>query len=783
MAMNSGRVVPARGGENPSTGRTVVGVVLLMALLFGTAAAATLQFKHVGERGVQAERDLQAVVSEMRRQDALEWRAISGRVPVVEVREEMAESREAARRLTADATLSGYGQEVESATDAYVRVVDEELRLLAAGEFEEAAEFDEEEVDPAFEAALDTVSEVRVQIADEATRARLLGDAGVVLTVVLSLALSATVHSRRRRAEVRRDAERRSEARYRTLVDQSSDLVLVTDRAGTVSYLSPSAERVLTRASGTGGAPDLALRLADVTHPQDQHVLATALAGLGPQHSSALEIRMGRDDAWRTFELSLQDLSDDAAVGGVVLTAHDVTDRQALQREVEHRALHDTLTGLPNRALLGDRFDRALRAAAREGDAVGLLLIDLDRFKEINDTLGHHIGDQLLVQVGPRVAGALRDSDTIARLGGDEFAVLLPGVGTHEDAVQVAEKVQEALGRAFQVGDVDLHVEASIGLVVSGEHGTDPGTLLQHADVAMYVAKQRNLGVFRYDPAVDAHSPERLSLLGDLRRALDEDELFLQYQPKVSLSTGEVVGVEALLRWAHPERGLVPPDAFVPLAENTGLIGPITHRVLDLALGQARRWADHGRPLQVAVNLSARNLLDDRLDTVVVELLGRHGVPARLLELEVTESAIMTDPIRATELLTRLHALGVAISIDDFGAGYTSLGQLKSLPISELKIDRSFVTTMETDSSDSLIVRSVIELSHNLGFTAVAEGVESSAILSSLAGFSCDVAQGYHLSRPLAADALDAWLDAWTAGSTPAPGPVVERAPAVPRPR
>jgi len=751
-------------------GRTLVGTVLLTGTVFGLAAAGTLELKHLGESGVQAERDLQGVITELSMQDALEWRVISGRLSPADANEDLTGSRDRARALISRAGGADPQDDDESIVvlhDAYASAVDEELRLLAAGELEEAEEFDEAEVDPAFEAALEALTERGAEISADAARARQLSDAGVVLTVVLSLVLTAVVQSRRRRAEVRRQAERRSEVRYRALVDRSTDLVVVTDRAGNASYLSPSAERLFDRCLESGPVIDL----SEVTHPEDRPVLAVALAAVDSPGGVPLEIRLRAERGWRTFELSVQDLTADPAVAGLVLTGHDVTDRQALQQELEHRALHDALTGLPNRALLADRFAQALRSAQRDEQSVGLLLVDLDRFKEINDTLGHHFGDELLKQVGPRMAGVLREADTIARLGGDEFAVLLPGTADVEDAVQVAEKLQTALSRSFQVEGIDLDVEASIGVVLSGEHGTDAVTLMQRADVAMYVAKQRNLGVFTYEPALDVHSPERLSLLGDLRRALHDDQLLLQYQPKVSLSTGEVCGAEALVRWAHPDRGLVPPDAFIPLAENTGLIGPLTRRVLDLALAQARRWADDGRPLQIAVNLSARNLLDDGLDTTVAELLARHGVAPQLLKLEVTESAIMADPTRATELLRRLHAQGIAIAIDDFGAGYTSLGQLKNLPVSELKIDRSFVTTMQSDSSDSLIVRSVIELSHNLGLSAVAEGVESTEILASLTAYSCDVAQGYHLCRPLVADAFDAWRATWSGLATASPTP------------
>src|SRR5450759_3195060 len=438
-----------------------------------------------------------------------------------------------------------------------------------------------------------------------------------------------------------------------------------------------------------------------------------------------------------------------------------------------HDSMHDALTGLPNRTLLADRLSQALRAARRDGTTAALLLIDLDRFKEINDTFGHHCGDLLLTQVGPRLTAVLREVDAVARLGGDEFAVLLPDITA---AIGVADKLRAALEspfhiegfdvEGFDVEGLDLDVEASVGVVLSGEHGADATTLQQRADIARYVAKSQNLGVFAYDPAVDGHSPAKLALLGDLRRALDRNELVLHYQPKVSISTVVVIGAEALVGWQHPVRGRVPPDDFIPLAEHTGLIGPLTRYVLDSALGQIRAWADAGRPLQVAVNLSARNLLDERLPAMVAELLTVHGVPAALLELEVTEPGL------AQRLLEQLARLGVAISVDDFGAGYTSLGQLKDLPVSELKVDRSFVTTMTQDRSNALIVHSVVDLGHNLGLTIVAEVVETAEALTALAGVGCDVAQGYHLARPMPVDAFDTWAAAF---ATRVPGPASGR--------
>ena len=422
-----------------------------------------------------------------------------------------------------------------------------------------------------------------------------------------------------------------------------------------------------------------------------------------------------------------------------------------------HDSLHDALTGLPNRTLLADRVEQALRANARMGTSTGLLLLDLDRFKQINDTFGHHYGDELLTQVGPRLARVVREADTVARLAGDEFVVLLPAAGSVANATAVAAELRSALEAPFHVEGIDLDVEASVGVVLSGEHGQDVATLLKHADIAMYTAKTQNLGVSVYDPAVDGHSPAKLALLGDLRRALERGEFVLHYQPQLSISTGDVVDAEALVRWQHPQLGLIYPDEFIAVAEHTGLIGPLTRHILDTALAQARSWSDAGRPLPVSVNLSARNLLDQDLPSQVAALLRAHGVAPKLLTLEVTESAIMTEPARAQKVLEQLSALGIRISIDDFGAGYTSLGQLKNLPVSVLKIDRSFVMTMIEDPSNALIVRSVIDLGHSLGFTLVAEGVETEQILAALAGAGCDVAQGYHLSRPITAAAFDTW--------------------------
>jgi diguanylate cyclase (GGDEF)-like protein len=438
-------------------------------------------------------------------------------------------------------------------------------------------------------------------------------------------------------------------------------------------------------------------------------------------------------------------------------------------RRLRHQALHDGLTGLPNRSLLYSRLKRAIAAAGR-GDKrlAALMLIDLDRFKEVNDTLGHDHGDELLVEVAVRLRGALRRGDTLARLGGDEFAVLLPELPERAAVAELAGRLQDALGRPFALRGVAGELEASIGVALCPDHGDDVHTLVQRADVAMYDAKRAQAGIATYSAERDPYSADRLGLLAELRRAIARDELVLHYQPKVSVDGGEVIGVEALVRWQHPTRGLLGPVEFVPLAERTGTVAELTRWVVATALRQARAWIEAGRPLPVAVNLAAANIVDVTLPDAIAALLAEHRVPGGLLECEISEHTVMADPLRAMEVLGRLRDMGLRLSLDDFGTGHSSLAYLKRLPLDEVKIDRSFVAGMTQDENDAVIVRSTIDLARNLGLDVVAEGVEDAATLHGLGELHCDVAQGFHLSRPLPADELDAWLAAWPGATTSA---------------
>jgi diguanylate cyclase (GGDEF)-like protein len=428
------------------------------------------------------------------------------------------------------------------------------------------------------------------------------------------------------------------------------------------------------------------------------------------------------------------------------------------QAENEHQALHDALTGLPNRTLFQQRLTEAIEAAHERGGSVAVMLIDLDHFKEVNDTLGHHFGDLLLQEVGPRMANVLRDEDLLARLGGDEFGIVLPDLPSDDVATAVADRLIEELEHPVAVEGLALDISGSIGIARYPAHANDAETLMRRADVAMYAAKESGVGHETYHEDLDRHNPQRLTLIGQVRPALEAGEFVMYYQPKVRLSDGRVSGAEALIRWEHPTLGVVPPDEFVPLVEKTVLLRPLTHYVMDSVLQQWREWSAMGVRIPVAVNVSPRSLLDADFPDEVAELLRRWDVPPAFLRIELTESFFMSDSGRSTIVLDRLSAVGVSLAIDDFGTGYSSMAYLKRLPIEEIKVDRSFVMQMHVDANDFMIVRATVDLGRNLGLRVVAEGVEDLATFDRLAEFGCDEAQGYYISRPLHAADFTRWL-------------------------
>jgi diguanylate cyclase (GGDEF)-like protein len=430
----------------------------------------------------------------------------------------------------------------------------------------------------------------------------------------------------------------------------------------------------------------------------------------------------------------------------------------SISREKEHASLHDTLTQLPNRKYLLARLGDALDDCSRDGYRAALCLLDLDRFKEVNDTLGHHVGDRLLQLAGNRIQSALRPGDLVARLGGDEFALMLAPIRDDQAAVEVAHRVRAALVTPFHLEGLLFELEASIGVAMFPEHGVDGEQLLQRADVAMYLAKDGRTGVEIYSVERDPNSASRLALLGGLRTALEGGELELHYQPKLSLSTSDVTGVEALVRWRHPTRGLIMPDEFIPIAEHSGLMGTLTSYVVETALAQVAQWRAAGLDISVAVNVSMRDLQGSDLQQTVARSLELYDLPASALVLEITERVLTKDAAPVTPTLSELRRLGVRISLDDFGTGESSLKWLKHLPVDELKIDRTFVGRLTTDPADFTIVRSIVELSHGLGMIAVAEGVEDEAVWDRLRELGCDVAQGWFISRPMDAAHATRWL-------------------------
>ena len=559
--------------------------------------------------------------------------------------------------------------------------------------------------------------------------------------------------------EARRQAEQAladSEARYRTIVDTANDAIVALDEQGRISYVNKRAPEML----GSAAAELLGQPFTTILPPAEQSDWQHRLLDLKAGKRLLYDVRLHRGDGRELWGFnSCSPLFDhNGEFSGAIAMLKDVTERKQAEEQLAHQALHDSLTGLPNRNLLHDRLEQAILAGRRERRRLAVLLLDLDRFKEVNDTFGHHYGDLLLKQVGPRLRGALRRSDTVARLGGDEFAILLPSCSDEEAATMTALKLVAALEAPFVVEDQTLTIAGSMGIVLFPEHGQDVQTLMRRADVAMYAAKRDGAGFSVYALEQDQHSAHRLAMSTQLRQGIDRGELRMYYQPKISLGSQRVVDVEALVRCQHAERGLLTADRFIPLAEQTGLIRPLSQWVVGEVLRQYRDWRDAGLEIGVALNISMRNLHDPHLPDIIADQLRKLGVPASGLLLEITETALMTNPARTMEVVMQLSRLGLQLSIDDFGTGYSSLAYLKRLPVREIKIDKSFVRDMARDENDAVIVKSTIDLGHNLGMHVVAEGVETPEALDHLAALGCDMAQGFYMGCPMAPADLECWL-------------------------
>jgi diguanylate cyclase (GGDEF)-like protein/PAS domain S-box-containing protein len=560
----------------------------------------------------------------------------------------------------------------------------------------------------------------------------------------------------RRRAE--RAVQVTSE-HVRGVLDNVADGIISTDESGVVEFFNRAAQRLFGYALVEVRGQDAKMLIAEpyrrdfVTHLDNYLRPGNSAASV----SGSRELWGQRKDG-SIFPMEFR--ASEMLLGGerrFVGILHDISAQRAQKDALEYQSLHDPLTGLPNRMLFNDRLRQAIVVGHRAREPVVLLIMDMDRFKEVNDTLGHQVGDLLLQQVALRLAATLRQSDTVARLGGDEFAVL-PASGTDlNGGTHAAKKILQALEHPFVVDGRNIDVGASIGIAHCPEHGEEADTLMRHADVAMYVAKRTKRGYAVYAPQLDEHTAAHLALIGELRHAIAHNELVLHYQPTVALASGRTIGVEALVRWQHPKQGLIPPDQFIPAAEETELVQPLAHWVLNQGLSQLRSWNDTGLDVGLAVNLSSWNLRDPEFPELASGLLDRWSVQPDRLNLEITESGIMA-PSAIFDAITQLSTLGIGLSIDDFGTGYSSLARLKRLPVNEIKIDKSFIIGMTADTMSVSIVRSVIELGHNMGLRVVAEGVENREAWEKLVTLGCDLAQGHYLCPPMPPTDLTRWF-------------------------
>jgi diguanylate cyclase (GGDEF)-like protein/PAS domain S-box-containing protein len=580
-----------------------------------------------------------------------------------------------------------------------------------------------------------------------------------VLTLLENLSLARHLEAR----VVERTIElHASEQRFQALVQHSSEVVILIDRDANVEYVSESMSRVF----GYGDADLLSRPLSQILDTDAGARLLEGLGDVAQRPYGVLELELPirhRDGHDCMAQVTITNLLDNPSVGGLVLNTRDISERRQLEDQLVHQAFHDSLTALANRALFKDRVEHALRRTKRQTPSVAVLFLDLDGFKEVNDSLGHGAGDRLLIQVGQRLGACVRPSDTVARFGGDEFAVLVEDASDDLELATVAERILEELRQPFFVNDRELHVSGSMGIARMDPDVDGVDQLLRNADLAMYRAKATGQGGYeRYNPDMHAQLVDRMQLEADLRRALDDGELFLHYQPTIDLTSGQIVGAEALARWHHPTRGMVPPTEFIPLAESSGLIRPLGAWVLREACRQAAAWQqanpDRDKPLTLSINLSGKQLQHVQVVEDVAQALRESGLPPSSLVLEMTESVLLDDSDTVLDILRQLKQLGARLAIDDFGTGYSSLSYLHRFPVDILKIDRSFVERLTRTFDNAELAWTVVRLGQSLQLQTVAEGVEDSAQFLALRRMGCDIGQGYYFGRPMQSQDMERLL-------------------------
>ena len=600
------------------------------------------------------------------------------------------------------------------------------------------------------------------------------------ITLITALLVLKRTQDRRERHAAAREAAaiQRSEMRFRTLIQNASDVVLISGAADVITYQSPSAANIW----GYTDKPLLGQQVQDLIHSDDQTAFqdlwGQICASSGSARNTEMRVQL-QDGSWRHVELILTNLMHEPAIEGVVVTVRDIEERKAFERQLTQQAFCDALTGLPNRLLLADRIKQGLARAGRRHRLIGVLFLDLDNFKLINDSLSHDAGDQLLVQAAARLSACGRAEDTVARLGGDEFVVLLDNLAGEADAAIVAETIAGQFRCPFSLDGREVVVTASIGVALGYPDQDDAESVLRNADVAMYRAKSNGKGQFVvFDASMHRDSLARLELENDLRRAVKNEEFFLHYQPIVDMESGRVVEVEALVRWHHPTRGLIAPSNFIPIAEETGVIVPLGHWVLDQACRQAAEWAIScplSPALILSVNLSPRQFQQPDLDTEIAVILRRTGLAPECLKLEITEGVIMQDVDRTIAMLGKLKTIGVKIAVDDFGTGYSSLAYLKRLPLDVLKIDQSFVNGLGRDPEDTAIVQAILSLAESLNLSVTGEGIETADHAAWLSRMNCSRGQGYFFSKPLDVESATALLRTASPSSTAFAGLLVRQ--------